>query len=102
MKPRINPYLNRIASLTNVPESSDAVQIFVASYREDNESLDALARKLGVSRIIEQTLPYDGGLFKLPDGELIIKLNAQGSFVRKRFTLAHEIAHLFLKTVPAF
>jgi len=65
------------------------------------ESLDALARKLGVTRIIEQRLPFEGGLFQLPDGELVIKLNSESSFVRKRFTLAHEIAHLLLNTVPA-
>jgi len=56
---------------------------------------------LGVSRIIEQKLPFEGGLFQLPDGELVIKLNSESPFVRKRFTLAHEIAHLLLNTVPA-
>jgi len=60
-----------------------------------------LARKLGVARIVEQRLPFEGGLFQLLDGELVIKLNSESSFVRKRFTLAHEIAHLLLNTVPA-
>jgi hypothetical protein len=46
-------------------------------------------------------LPFEGGLFKLPDGELVIKLNSENSYVRKRFTLAHEIGHLLLDTIPA-
>jgi len=78
-----------------------ALQFFVGNHRVAGESLDALARKLGVSRIVEQRLAFEGGLFKLPDGELVIKLNSESSFVRKRFTLAHEIAHLLLDTVPA-
>ena len=79
-----------------------ALQMFVDKHRSAGESLEGLACKLGVSRIIEQRLPYEGGLFRLPDGELVIKLNAASSFARKRFTLAHEIGHLLLNTVPAF
>jgi hypothetical protein len=97
-----NPYLTRIASLVGEKDPLHALSVFVETYRTAGESLEALACRLGVSRIFEQTLPYEGGLFKLPDGELVIKLNSESSFVRKRFTLAHEIAHLFLNTVPAF
>jgi len=82
-------------------EPRRALEIFVRARRSGDESLDAVACKLGVSRIIEQRLPFEGGLFQLPDGELVIKLNSGSSFVRKRFTLAHEIAHLLLNTVPA-
>jgi len=82
-------------------EPRRGLEVFVRARRSGNESLDALARKLGVTRIIEQRLPFEGGLFQLPDGELVIKLNSESSFVRKRFTLAHEIAHLLLNTVPA-
>jgi hypothetical protein len=96
-----NAYLKRISSLVGQLDQSTALQAFVGAQRSANESLDALARKLGVSRIIEQRLPFEGGLFQLPDGELVIKLNSESSFVRKRFTLAHEIAHLLLNTVPA-
>ncbi len=102
MKSPGNPYLKRIALLVGQQNERRALQVFVASQRVANESLDDLARKLGVSRIIEQRLPFEGGLFQLADGELVIKLNAQSSFVRRRFTLAHEIGHLLLKTVPAF
>lgn len=96
-----NPYLKRIASLTGEKDPSRVFQAFVRVHRTESESLDELARKFGVSRIIKQRLPFEGGLFRLPDGELVIKLNSESSFVRRQFTLAHEIAHLLLDTVPA-
>ena len=102
MKSSTNPYLARIASLVGEKDPGHALQVFVETHRPAGGSLEALACRLGVSRIVEQRLPYEGGLFKLPYGELVIKLNSGSSFVRKRFTLAHEIAHLFLNTVPAF
>ena len=101
MKSLSNPYLKRIASLVGEKEPRRALEVFVRTRRSGDESLDALARKLGVTRIVEQRLPFEGGLLQLPDGELVIKLNSESSFVRKRFTLAHEIAHLLLNTVPA-
>jgi hypothetical protein len=102
VKPRTNPYLGRIASLVGEKDQRHAVQVFVGTQRAPSEPLDALARKLGVNRIVEQRLPFEGSLMQLPDGELVIKLNSESSFVRKRFTLAHEVAHLLLNTVPAF
>jgi hypothetical protein len=102
VKPPPNPYLGRIGSLVGEKDPSRAVPVFVGAYRAPGESLDSLARSLGVSRITEQRLPFEGGLFQLPGGELVIKLNSESSFVRKRFTLAHELGHLLLKTVPAF
>jgi len=96
-----NPYLKRITCLVGEKDPHHALEVFVRARRFGEESLHALARKLGVTRIIEQRLPFEGGLFQLPDGELVIKLNSESSFVRKRFTLAHEIAHLLLNTVPA-
>ena len=101
MKSLGNPYLRRIGSVVGEKDPYRALEIFVAKHRE-RESLDALARKLGVSRIIEQKLPFEGGLIQLPDGELVIKINSESPFVRKRFTMAHEIGHLLLNTVPAF
>lgn len=101
MKRSDNLYLTRIASLVGQKNPSRAIPAFVKNSRGPSQSLEALARELGVSRIVEQRLPFEGGLFKLPHGELIIKLNSDSSSVRKRFTLAHEIGHLFLNTVPA-
>jgi Zn-dependent peptidase ImmA (M78 family) len=101
VKAHKNDYLKRISSLIGEKDPCQALQVFVEGHRAAGESLDALAHKLGVSRIVEQRLPFEGGLFQLTDGELVIKLNSESSFVRKRFTLAHEIAHLLLNTVPA-
>jgi len=102
VKPTSNRYLHRIGSLVGAKEVLRAVEVFVAEHRSPDEELGALARRLGVSRIIEQSLPFEGGLFRFPHGELVIKLNSEGPYVRKRFTLAHEIGHLLLNTVPAF
>lgn len=102
MKSPPNPYLVRVASLIGAKDPSQAVPGFVSAHRAPEESLESLARKLGVGRITEQRLPFEGGLFQLPGGELVIKLNSESSFVRKRFTLAHELGHLLLNTVPAF
>jgi hypothetical protein len=101
MRTPVNPYLKRIASLVGEQDTSRALQAFVGARRSAGESLDSLARKLGINKIVEERLPFEGGLFQLPDGQLVIKLNAESPFSRKRFTLAHEIAHLLLKTVPA-
>jgi len=99
---RINPYLKRIARLTGEGDATLALRKFVSGHVEPNSSLEALARKLGVQDIIEERLPFEGGLFKAPDGRLLIKLNTDSSPVRKRFTLAHEIGHLLLGAVPGF
>jgi hypothetical protein len=102
MKSPANPYIRRIVSLVGDRDASHALRTFVDSHRSPGETLHALARKLGVINIVEENLPFEGGLFQLPDGQLAIKLNARSPIPRKRFTLAHEIAHLLLKTVPAF
>ncbi len=102
MRTMTNPYLKRIASFVREADTNRAVPIFVSTNRQEAESLDDMARRFGVSRIIRDRLPFEGGLLRLPDGELVIKLNAQSSFVRQRFTLAHEVAHLLLRTEPAF
>lgn len=73
-----------------------AIAAFVAAHRSPGEPLHAMALRLGVSRIIEEPMSFEGGLFELPDGERIMKLNAASPATRKRFTLAHEIGHLLL------
>lgn len=84
-------------STPGLPENAiSAVAAFVNERRIQGETLHAMARRLGVTRITEERLAFEGGLFKLSDGELIIKLNADSPSTRKRFTLAHEIGHLLL------
>jgi hypothetical protein len=85
-----------MCSLVGEKNPDLAIEAFVRAHHPAGEPLDALAARLGVSRIIEEPLPFEGGLFQLPHGELIIKLNAKSPFVRQRFTLAHEIGHLLL------
>jgi IrrE N-terminal-like domain len=91
-----NRYLRRICSEAGETITSAAIGAFVRAKCSETDSLETLARKLGVNRITEDALPFEGGLFDLPSGERIIKLNADSSRVRKRFTLAHEIGHLLL------
>ena len=73
-----------------------AIAALVDVHRSPGEPLHAMALRLGVSRIIEEPMSFEGGLFELPHGERIIKLNAASPPNRKRFTLAHEIGHLLL------
>ena len=73
-----------------------AIAAFVSAHRSVGEPLHAMARRLGASRIIEEPMSFEGGLFELPHGERIIKLNAASPPTRRRFTLAHEIGHLLL------
>lgn len=76
--------------------SASEVSRFVDPHRRAGEPLEAMALRLGVSKIVEERLSFEGGVFQLPSGELVIKLNADGPASRKRFTLAHEIGHLLL------
>jgi hypothetical protein len=69
---------------------------FVGAHRRDGEPLQAMALRLGISRIVEEPLPFEGGVFQLSDGGRVIKINATSPRARKRFTLAHEIGHLLL------
>lgn len=69
---------------------------FAGPRRRIDEPLEAMALRLGVAKIIEEPLSFEGGLFQLSSGERIIKINGTSPRVRKRFTLAHEIAHLLL------
>jgi Zn-dependent peptidase ImmA (M78 family) len=100
MKFRVNPYLKRIALSVGEQDVDRGVQKFVQQKLSVSESLEGLARLLGVNEILEEKMTFEGGLFKLPDGKLIIKLNAKSPQSRKRFTLAHEIGHLLLGTIP--
>jgi len=51
--------------------------------------------RLGVAQVIEERLPFDGGIFNF-DGVLIAKVNSLCGPARRRFTLAHEVGHLIL------
>lgn len=97
-----NPYLRRVAHSLGLSDQNAqrAVEVFVRQKSEGSESLEALALNLGIARIEETKLPYDGGIFRDRGGRLVIKINSYSPPSRRRFTLAHEIAHLLLGTVP--
>jgi IrrE N-terminal-like domain len=99
MKRTTNPYLDKIASMVEERDTTRAVEVFVRSRRNSSDSLESLAHKLGVDEITEEKLPFEGGIFR-ENGRVVVKLNCDSSIVRKKFTLAHEIGHLFLETIP--
>src|SRR6266851_9626641 len=96
MKSPLNHFLKKITALVGNEDTTRALQLFIGQRRCAGESLELLAQKLGVESIIEDRLPFEGGVFRQPNGKLLIKLNASSSFARKRFTLAHEVGHLLL------
>jgi Zn-dependent peptidase ImmA (M78 family) len=53
------------------------------------------AEYLGIDVSQDKDAPFDGTLRMLTSGKFLILLNASASEERKRFTLAHEIAHTF-------
>lgn len=85
-----------ICSLPRAGKWKSDIPAFVAERRSPGETLEDMALRLGISRIIEERMPFDGALYQLPYGERIIKLNSASPPTRKRFTLAHEIGHLLL------
>lgn len=71
--------------------------VFLEPYRGRGEPLESIANKLGIAEIIEEELPFEGGIFDY-EGKRVIKLNALSPRVKRKFTLAHEIGHLILAT----
>src|SRR5882672_2230761 len=52
--PAKNRYLNKIESLVHEKDPNRAVQLFVREKRGPSDSLEQLARNLGVNRVLEQ------------------------------------------------
>jgi Zn-dependent peptidase ImmA (M78 family) len=75
-----------------------AVQALVARYRHPGQTLENVAGSLGVHRIAVEQMGFDGGVYEDACG-LQIKLNSSSPLKRRRFTLAHEVAHLILASV---
>jgi len=55
-----------------------------------------IARHLGIQRIRELDVRLDGQLLQLDDGTYEVVLSTNAPHTRKRFTLAHEIAHIIV------
>jgi Zn-dependent peptidase ImmA (M78 family) len=59
--------------------------------------LQSIAKKLGVAEIRQVQIEEDGRLSRI-HGQTIIELRSDHSFVRRRFTFAHELVHLYFDT----
>lgn len=98
MKAKRNLWLSRIIQETGETDRESAIQILANRFRQEQDSLDAITLRLGVTEIITEPLPFDGGVYEV-GGERLIKLNSLAKSVRQRFTLAHEIGHLILERI---
>lgn len=58
--------------------------------------LTRLARRVGIKQVTELNTRLDGQLLEVRAGEYEVVLSKSAPATRKRFTLAHEIAHLLL------
>src|SRR4051794_34073128 len=62
--------------------------------------IDRLAARMGVSRVIERHMHGDGRLER--DGRtLVIVVRHGAAWPRRRFTVAHELGHLWLASAGA-
>ena len=100
MKTQDNAYIASMCKATGDADPLRAISKHVDRYRKPGMTLESLATTLGVSAIVEEMLPFDGGVF--PDGaNLIIKINSDSIPTRRRFTLAHELAHVIISVGSA-
>lgn len=95
MNQKRNSYVASMCKSTDEADPLRAVAKYVDRYRKPGLTLENLARTLGVSAVVEEKLPFDGGVFS--DGtKLTIKINSSSLPTRRKFTLAHELAHLII------
>jgi Zn-dependent peptidase ImmA (M78 family) len=99
MASKRNKYLDRICEFVGVVDPARAIQALVERYQEAGRGVRSVAASLGVARIVEEPMSVDGAV--LVDGEhgLTIKINSRCGAERRKFTLAHEVAHLLLSEV---
>ncbi len=90
-----NRFIRKIMSEVHEADPYLAIRAVVGRYRQPDEALEDVARNLGVQTITVEPLRFDGGVFEDASG-LRVKLNSASPLKRRRFTLAHEIAHLIL------
>ena len=70
--------------------------VAVCRITEPPVELGRLARKQGIREIRIEDSVLNGELRRLKSGGYIVRLDGRDSEARRRFTLAHEIAHTFL------
>jgi Zn-dependent peptidase ImmA (M78 family) len=96
MKVRHNKWLTLLTKELGESNNETAIGVLVRRFRPENESLEAITKRLGISKILQEPLPFEGGVYEWA-GERIIKLNSLAKPVRRQFTLAHEVGHLILE-----
>lgn len=77
--------------------SSKLTEVFKKYLSQAPVDVYALANELGV-RVIERPMAEErsGVLRKGPDGTLVCEVNSSHPYVRRRFTVAHELGHAIL------
>lgn len=95
MKRAPNKFIKKIITVVGGSDPTRAVGLFVDIHRGVGDTLESIASRLGVTDIVEEKLPFEGGIFE-DQGHVRIKINSLSPRVRQRFTLAHEIGHLLL------
>jgi Zn-dependent peptidase ImmA (M78 family) len=95
MKRPRNKFIGKIITVADESDPMRAVELFVEGHRRPGDTLESIAYRLGVRDIVEEKLPFEGGIF-YDLGRMKIKINSLSPRVRQRFTLAHEIGHLLL------
>ncbi len=102
MRPnRRNAFLAKLCQVVGCDDQQLAIERVLHAYRKNTDGLRAVAINCGVDGIVEEELPFDGGIFVLPSGRKVIKLNSLLSATRRRFTLAHEIGHLVMASTTS-
>ena len=95
-----NSYIASICRSTGETDPHRAVAKHVKAYRQPGMTIEEIVRGLGVSEVVEEKLDFDGGVFS-SGTNLIIKINSSSHPTRRRFTLAHELAHLIISAENA-
>jgi Zn-dependent peptidase ImmA (M78 family) len=81
--------------LTRVEVEELAVGLRAMAVAQEPVHLASIARKLGVTQIRTADIVEDGRV-RRTSNELVIEIKEGQPFSRRRFTLAHELAHLIL------
>ena len=88
-----------LCAQTGLESPAEAIRSIARSLLDDPISiptnLESVARRLNVAKVLEEPLPFDGVLMRNKNG-LTIKVNSLAHARRRRFTLAHELAHALL------
>ncbi len=100
MNSKRNQYVSAMCRVTGDDDPTRAIAKYVDRYRKHGMSLENLATALGVTAITKERLPFAGGVFR-QGTKLTIKINSNDIPTRRRFTLAHELAHLIISSGKA-